>query len=118
MENNEQKVVLEVADITSRQGMDIINMIKDIPMEGRQMRMMSASAYDKPTSSSCEYCDLKGIYDFIGYYQVNELSNSLYFAKDTLTNHYYLLAYRDMECGIEIKYCPFCGRYLGGEDAD
>lgn len=123
MENNEQKVVLEVANITSSQASDIIKMIKDIPMEGRQMRIMSATCYDKPTSSSCEYCDLKNYKDNFDNelcYQIRNGSwNNLYMIYNKRYKEFSIRA--DSGDGIadtKIIYCPFCGRYLGGEDAN
>lgn len=122
MGNKDEKVVLEVANITSRQGMDIINMIKDIPMEGRQMRMMSATCYDKPTSSSCEYCDLKN-YDDYGDVQLYNLAFGTLSSLDIRhrSGEWYLVGNgddMDFYAEIKINYCPFCGRKLYGDILD
>lgn len=121
MENNEQKCVLEVADITSRQAFDIIKTIKVTPslIEGSQIRIMSASCYDKPTN--CEYCDLKNYRGLLQFEEKEYNHYSYDIGEDDEMRYYPYNRIWEINTTldhIQIKYCPFCGRYLGGEDAD
>ena len=75
----------------------------------------------------CDYCDLSNYkkcepddYDYCPHDMEYEIAKAPYTGLDityySQTNKFALVAYGDYDAGIDIEYCPFCGRKLTEEN--